>query len=158
MGGEGQDQRDQLAMQERSGSNQAVHSSALQDTIKALKNVTYKEGAEDYVIDKTAGIEHWTDGLGYLVLGAFNQGSHGRQVARTSGSVNGCRYRHKRVIQNRKEKCVHCPNLHVEQIAEELLVCISRRGSKAVGERGTAWAVESVLSSAVINLAMSPYQ
>ena len=37
-------------------------------TIKALKNVTYKEGAEDYVIDKTAGIEHWTDGLGYLVL------------------------------------------------------------------------------------------
>jgi phage terminase large subunit len=42
-------------------------------TIKALKNVTYKEGAEDYVIDKTAGIEHWTDGLGYLVLGAFNQ-------------------------------------------------------------------------------------
>lgn len=42
-------------------------------TIKALKNVTYKEGSEDYVIDKTAGIEHWTDGLGYLVLGAFNQ-------------------------------------------------------------------------------------
>ncbi len=42
-------------------------------TIKALKNVTYKEGAEDYVIDKTAGIEHWTDGLGYLILGAFNQ-------------------------------------------------------------------------------------
>jgi hypothetical protein len=35
--------------------------------------VTYKEGAEDYVIDKTAGIEHWTDGLGYLILGAFNQ-------------------------------------------------------------------------------------
>ena len=42
-------------------------------TIKALKNVTYKEGSEDYVIDKTANIEHWTDGLGYLVLGAFNQ-------------------------------------------------------------------------------------
>ncbi len=41
-------------------------------TIKALKNVTYKQGADDYVIDKTAGIEHWTDGLGYLVLGAFN--------------------------------------------------------------------------------------
>ena len=41
-------------------------------TIKALKNVTYKEGADDYVIDKSAGIEHWTDGLGYLVLGAFN--------------------------------------------------------------------------------------
>jgi len=42
-------------------------------TIKALRNVTYKEGSEDYVIDKTAGIEHWTDGLGYLILGAFNQ-------------------------------------------------------------------------------------
>lgn len=41
-------------------------------TIKALKNVTYKQGADDYVIDKTAGIEHWTDGLGYLILGAFN--------------------------------------------------------------------------------------
>lgn len=41
-------------------------------TIKALKNVTYKQGAEDYVIDKSAGIEHWTDGLGYLILGAFN--------------------------------------------------------------------------------------
>jgi len=43
------------------------------NTIKALKNVTYKEGSEDYVIDKSAGIEHWTDGLGYLVLGAMNQ-------------------------------------------------------------------------------------
>lgn len=43
------------------------------NTIKALKNVTYKEGAEDYVIDKSANIEHWTDGLGYLILGAFNQ-------------------------------------------------------------------------------------
>ena len=42
-------------------------------TIKALKNVTYKEGTEDYVIDKSANIEHWTDGLGYLVLGSdFN--------------------------------------------------------------------------------------
>ena len=41
-------------------------------TIKALKNVTFKDGAEDYVIDKTANIEHWTDGLGYLILGAFN--------------------------------------------------------------------------------------
>ena len=41
-------------------------------TIKALKNVCFKEGADDYIIDKSAGIEHWTDGLGYLVLGAFN--------------------------------------------------------------------------------------
>ena len=43
------------------------------NTIKALRNVTYKEGSEDYVIDKTANIEHWTDAMGYLVLGAFNQ-------------------------------------------------------------------------------------
>ena len=42
------------------------------NTIKALKNVTYKQGADDYIIDKSAGIEHWTDGLGYLVLGDFN--------------------------------------------------------------------------------------
>ena len=41
-------------------------------TIKALRNVTFKAGTEDYVIDKSANIEHWTDGLGYLVLGAFN--------------------------------------------------------------------------------------
>jgi phage terminase large subunit len=41
-------------------------------TIKALKNVTFKEGAEDYVIDKTANIEHWTDGLGYLILAEYN--------------------------------------------------------------------------------------
>ncbi len=35
--------------------------------------MTYKEGTEDYVIDKSANIEHWTDGLGYLVLGSdFN--------------------------------------------------------------------------------------
>ena len=24
------------------------------------------------MIDKSANIEHWTDGLGYLILGAFN--------------------------------------------------------------------------------------
>ena len=41
-------------------------------TIKALRNVTYKQGAEEYVIDKSGNIEHWTDGLGYLILGAFN--------------------------------------------------------------------------------------
>jgi phage terminase large subunit len=42
------------------------------NTIKALKNVTYKQGAEDYVIDKSAGIEHWTDGLGYLIMSEYN--------------------------------------------------------------------------------------
>ena len=41
--------------------------------IKGLNNVTYKEGSEDYVVDKTAGLEHWNDGLGYLVLSAMNQ-------------------------------------------------------------------------------------
>ena len=41
-------------------------------TIKALRNVTYKEGTQDYVIDKTADIDHWTDALGYLILSAFN--------------------------------------------------------------------------------------
>jgi phage terminase large subunit len=43
------------------------------NTIKGLKNVTFKEGAEDFVVDKTAGIEHWCDGLGYLILSAMNQ-------------------------------------------------------------------------------------
>lgn len=42
------------------------------NTIKALRNVTYKQGADDYVIDKSAGIEHWTDGLGYLIMSEYN--------------------------------------------------------------------------------------
>ena len=42
------------------------------NTIKVLKNVTYKQGADDYIIDKSAGIEHWTDGAGYLILSEFN--------------------------------------------------------------------------------------
>ena len=42
-------------------------------TIKGLQNVTFKEGAEDFVVDKSAGIEHWVDGLGYLILSAMNQ-------------------------------------------------------------------------------------
>ena len=42
------------------------------NTIKALKNVTYKQGADDYIIDKSAGIEHWTDGAGYLIMSEFN--------------------------------------------------------------------------------------
>ena len=29
--------------------------------------------SQDYVVDKTAGIEHWCDGLGYLILSAMNQ-------------------------------------------------------------------------------------
>jgi phage terminase large subunit len=42
------------------------------DTIKALRNVTYKPNTEDYIIDKSANIEHWTDALGYLILSEFN--------------------------------------------------------------------------------------
>lgn len=42
-------------------------------TIRALRSVTFKEGSEDFVIDKTPNIEHWTDGLGYLVLSACNR-------------------------------------------------------------------------------------
>jgi len=43
-----------------------------ENTIKALEGVCYKEGSEDFVIDKTANIEHWSDGLGYVILGAIN--------------------------------------------------------------------------------------
>ena len=42
------------------------------DTIKALRNVTYKPNTEDYIIDKSANIEHWSDALGYLILSEFN--------------------------------------------------------------------------------------
>ena len=40
--------------------------------IKSFKNTTYKEGSEDFVIDKTAGVEHWIDGAGYMILSAMN--------------------------------------------------------------------------------------
>ena len=43
------------------------------DTIKGLRSVAYKEGAEDFVVDKDPGLEHWTDALGYLILSAMNQ-------------------------------------------------------------------------------------
>ena len=49
-----------------------VHPRA-KNTIKGLKSVTYKEGSEDFVIDKDPGLEHWCDGLGYLILSAMNQ-------------------------------------------------------------------------------------
>lgn len=42
-------------------------------TIKALRGTSYKEGADEYVVDKKPGIEHWADGLGYLVLSACNR-------------------------------------------------------------------------------------
>ena len=43
------------------------------DTIKSFRNTTFKEGADDFVIDKSANIEHWIDGVGYLILSAMNQ-------------------------------------------------------------------------------------
>jgi len=42
------------------------------NTIKALRSVTYKAGTDAYVIDKAPGLEHWSDALGYLILGAAN--------------------------------------------------------------------------------------
>ena len=32
-----------------------------------------EEGAEDFVVDKDPGLEHWIDGAGYLILSAMNQ-------------------------------------------------------------------------------------
>jgi len=34
---------------------------------------TYKEGADDFIVDKAPGLEHWIDGCGYLILSAMNQ-------------------------------------------------------------------------------------
>ena len=42
------------------------------NTIKGYRSVTYKEGAEDFVVDKDPGLEHWIDGAGYLILSAMN--------------------------------------------------------------------------------------
>jgi hypothetical protein len=49
-----------------------VHPSC-KKTIKALRGVCFKEGSEDFVIDKKPNIEHWSDGLGYLILSACNR-------------------------------------------------------------------------------------
>ena len=43
------------------------------NAIKGFRSVTYKEGAEDFVVDKDPGLEHWIDGAGYLILSAMNQ-------------------------------------------------------------------------------------
>jgi phage terminase large subunit len=43
------------------------------DLIKSFKSTTFKEGSQDFVIDKSADIEHWIDGTGYLILSAMNQ-------------------------------------------------------------------------------------
>ena len=49
-----------------------VHPRA-KNTIKGFKSVTFKEGAEDFIVDKSANLEHWQDGCGYLILSAMNQ-------------------------------------------------------------------------------------
>ena len=43
------------------------------NTIKGYRSVTFKLGAEDFVVDKDPGLEHWIDGAGYLILSAMNQ-------------------------------------------------------------------------------------
>lgn len=41
--------------------------------IKGLRGVTFKLGADEWIVDKAPGLEHWCDALGYLVLGAANR-------------------------------------------------------------------------------------
>ena len=43
------------------------------NTLTGFRSVTFKEGAEDFVVDKDPGLEHWIDGCGYLILSAMNQ-------------------------------------------------------------------------------------
>ena len=43
------------------------------NTIKGFRSVTFKEGAEDFIVDKEPGLEHWIDGAGYLILSAMNR-------------------------------------------------------------------------------------
>ena len=43
------------------------------NTIKGFKSVTFKQGAEEFVVDKTPGLEHWNDAAGYLILSALNK-------------------------------------------------------------------------------------
>lgn len=49
-----------------------VHPRA-KNTIKGFKSVTYKEGAQEFIVNKDPGLEHWNDACGYLVLSALNQ-------------------------------------------------------------------------------------
>ena len=43
------------------------------NTIKGYRSVTFKEGSDDFIVDKDPGLEHWIDGAGYLILSAMNQ-------------------------------------------------------------------------------------
>ena len=49
-----------------------IHSRC-KNTIKGFRSVTFKEGAEDFIVDKAPGLEHWIDGCGYLILSALNK-------------------------------------------------------------------------------------
>jgi len=42
------------------------------NVIKSLRNLTYKEGVDDFVPDKDSGLDHHADGLGYMILSALN--------------------------------------------------------------------------------------
>ena len=42
------------------------------NVIKSLKNLTYKEGVDDFLPDKDSGLDHHADGLGYMILSALN--------------------------------------------------------------------------------------
>lgn len=42
------------------------------NVIKSLKNLTYKEGVDDFIPDKDSGLDHHADGLGYMILSALN--------------------------------------------------------------------------------------
>ena len=48
--------------------------------------MTFKEGAEDFIVDKDPGLEHWMTRCGYLILSAMNQKSGRLAVARAVGA------------------------------------------------------------------------
>ena len=66
----------------------APHVRPPKNTIEGYRSVTYKEGAEDFVVDKDPGLEHWIDGAGYLILSAMTKSSPGkwaRQIKNGAG-------------------------------------------------------------------------
>ena len=61
---EGPPQRDQLPDPQRRGEIRFFIHPRCKNTIKGLRSVTFVEGAEDFIVDKAPGLEHWTDSLG----------------------------------------------------------------------------------------------
>jgi len=41
--------------------------------IRGLRGVTFKLGTDEWIVDKSPGLEHWCDALGYLILSAANR-------------------------------------------------------------------------------------